>query len=142
MSDSVNTEPKSFMSELDTSLYEYYKKFPELIIRSGAWRAVALCNACLGEIPFDSKALLDCTVDCTFDSSQEYEDVDVICPHCRFSGEKTIPSRWNGKDKIIIKPVPHTKVRIRTHVVGEETTGFLFWKKTIVTKAFNEIITL
>lgn len=138
MSDSVNTEPKSFMSEIDNTLYEYYKKFPELIIRSSAWRAVALCNACLGEIPFDSEALLDCT----YDSWMEYSDADVICPHCSFSGEKIIPVHWTYAEDIIIKPVPHTKVRIRTHVVGEETTRFLFWRKTVVTKTFNEIITL
>lgn len=126
-----------FLTEYDRVKMEYYSKYPELILETSEWRAVALCATCLGEI--------DLIKFCLHTGINKKRDVEhrleyFKCPHCNKWG--TITEKLNSPaPSYLLIGIPHYVVRIRTHVLEYKIERGWF-KKSIKTPSsiFKEIV--
>lgn len=126
-----------FLTEYDRVKMEYYSKYPELILETSEWRAVALCATCLGEID-----LIKFCLHTGIDKKRDVENrLDYFkCPHCHKWGTIKELSNTPAPSYSLIG-IPHYVVRIRTHVL-EYKIEKRWFKKSIKTPSsiFKEIV--
>ncbi len=118
------------MSAIDEAKFDYYRRFPELIVESGDWESYIICDRCRGEVRIDFPG---------FRGQSSVTGLNHLkCPICGINPPWEFILNASGNNKrnsygenyLTTKPIPHKVMRRRFHITQKAKYGpFKLWRK-------------